>query len=70
MKSLKPQELREMNDQQLRDALAERVHKLFDLRFRSAIERLESPMQLRYLRKDIARIKTIQRERELAAASA
>jgi large subunit ribosomal protein L29 len=37
------------------------------LRFQSATERLETPSQIRKAKRDIARIKTIQRERELAA---
>jgi large subunit ribosomal protein L29 len=38
---------------------------MFELRFQSATDRLETPSQLRKARKEIARIKTLQREREL-----
>ena len=41
---------------------------LFRLKFRSAYEELENPSFLRELRRDIARMKTIRHERELAAA--
>jgi large subunit ribosomal protein L29 len=40
----------------------------FRLRFRSATETLESPLRLREVRRDIARVLTILREKELAAA--
>ena len=39
----------------------------FRLRFRGATEPLEDPLQLRMIRKNIARLKTVLRERELAA---
>ena len=60
--------LREMTDEQLSLQLKETVKNLFHLRFQSATERLETPSEMLKARKDVARIKTIQRERELAAA--
>ncbi len=62
----KPQELREMSDDQLQFTLNEARQELFNLRFQSATERLDAPSALRKLRRDIARIKTITREREIA----
>ena len=62
-------ELREMNDEQLAFTLKETRDELFRLRFQASTERLDAPSQLRKLRKQIARILTIQRERELAAQS-
>ena len=44
------------------------IKNLFHLRFQSATERLETPSEIRKAKQDVARIKTIQRERELAAA--
>ena len=41
---------------------------LFDLRFQMAVGQLQNPMLIRQARKNIARVKTILRERELAAA--
>jgi large subunit ribosomal protein L29 len=41
------------------------VKQLFNLRFQSATERVETPSELRKIRRDIARIKTVMREREL-----
>ncbi len=63
----KPQELREMSDEQLQFTLNETRQEFFKLRFQSATERLDAPSALRKLRRDIARIHTIARQRELAA---
>jgi large subunit ribosomal protein L29 len=65
---MKPQELREMSDEQLTLTLKETVKNLFHLRFQSATERLETPSEIKKAKRDVARIKTIQRERQLAAA--
>lgn len=64
----KPSELREMNDEQLEVELQQTRQELFRLRFQAATEKLDAPSNLMKLRREIARIKTIQRERELAAA--
>ncbi len=63
-------ELREMNDEQLAFALRDIRDELFRLRFQAATERLDAPGNLRKLRREIARILTIQRERELIAGAA
>jgi len=60
-------ELREMSDEQLELTLAETCVGLFRLRMQAQTERLGAPSELRRNRRLIARIKTIQRERELAA---
>jgi large subunit ribosomal protein L29 len=64
---MKPAEYRAMSDEQLELTLKEIVKNLFHLRFQSATERLETPSEIRKARKEVARIKTIQRERQLAA---
>lgn len=61
----RPAELREMNDEQLVHELRETEQELFRLRFQAATEKLDAPSNLKKLRRDIARIKTILREREL-----
>jgi large subunit ribosomal protein L29 len=63
-------ELREMNDEQLGLALAETQTNLFKLRFQAATEKLDAPSQLLKLRREIARIKTIQRRREMGLEKA
>lgn len=65
---MKMHEFREMSDQQLGDTLRDTFQRLFRLRFQAATEKLDAPSEMRKLRKDIARIKTLQRQRELEAA--
>lgn len=60
-------ELREMSDEQLIATSTEASQTLFRLRFQSQSERLNTPSEIRKNRRLIARIKTIQREREIAA---
>ncbi len=64
----KAAELRDMNDEQLGFTLKETQQELFQLRFQSATEKLDAPSNIRRLRRTIARIKTIQTERQIAAA--
>lgn len=65
---MKSTEYRGMSDEQLELTLKEELKNLFHLRFQSATERLETPSEIRKAKREIARIKTIQRERQLAAA--
>jgi large subunit ribosomal protein L29 len=65
----KMNELREMSDEQLKHELIQSRQELFRLRFQAATERLDAPSNLRKLRKAIARIKTLQGERESAAGA-
>ena len=60
-------ELREMSDDQLQATSNEAAQKLFRLRFQSQSERLNTPSEIRKNRRLIARIKTIQTERQQAA---
>jgi large subunit ribosomal protein L29 len=62
----KPAELRERSSEQLQFAITEAQQQLFKLRFQSATEKLDAPSNLRKFRREIARLKTILRERELA----
>ena len=66
----KSSELREMTDDQLTHEARQAQQELFRLRFQAATERLDAPTNITKLRRSIARIKTIQRERELKAANA
>ena len=67
---MKPAQIREMSDEHLQLTLNETIKHLFQLRFQSATERLETPSEIRKARREVARIKTILRERELAAQKA
>lgn len=62
---MKSKKFFEMSNKELGDALAERKQALFNLRFEHATQQLKNPSELRECRRDIARIKTIQRERSL-----
>jgi large subunit ribosomal protein L29 len=64
---MKPAEYRGMSDEQLDLSLKEVVKNLFHLRFQSATDRLETPSELRKAKREVARIQTLQRERQLAA---
>ncbi len=64
-KDLTSEQLRGLEDQPLQDALVEAKKELFNLRFQSATGQLESHGRLRAVKKDIARIYTELREREL-----
>ncbi|MBY0526729.1 MAG: 50S ribosomal protein L29 [Gemmataceae bacterium] len=66
---MKPAEYRGMPDEQLTLTLSEEVKNLFHMRVQSATERLETPSQIKKARRNIARMKTIQRERQLASAA-
>ncbi len=62
----KASELREMNVEQLTFSLKEAQKDLFELRFQSATEKLDAPSRLKQYRREIARIKTLLREKQLA----
>lgn len=63
---MKPKELRDMSQDELTAQLKSLKEQLFRLRFQLATARLENPMRLRQVKKDIARVHTIIRERELS----
>lgn len=67
---MKTAEYRGMGDDQLALAHREEVKNLFQLRFQSATDRLETPSQIKKSRRLIARMLTIQRERVLAKQKA
>ena len=65
---MRAEEIRELTDDEVRSRIAEAELERFNLRFRAATQTLEDPLRLRHLRKDVARMKTILREREREAA--
>ena len=64
-KDLASKELRGLDDERLVDELRKAKEELFNLRFQAATGQLESNGRLRVVKKDIARIYTVVREREL-----
>ncbi len=64
---MKTKELHELTVDELNTKLKELKEELFNLRFRHAIGQLENPASLSTCKKDIAKVKTILRQRELQA---
>ena len=60
---MKPQELKELSDDELRTKEKELADQLFKLRFQHTLGQLENPMKIRNIRRDIARIKTVLEEK-------
>jgi large subunit ribosomal protein L29 len=65
---MRANDIRELSVEDMNARIAELEEERFRLNFRSATEPLEDPLRLRWIRKDIARLKTILRERELESA--
>jgi len=63
---MKAGELRDLSDDESRAKLKELQEELFNLRFQLATGQIENVGRIRTVRRDIARLKTIQRERQLA----
>jgi large subunit ribosomal protein L29 len=63
-------ELRDVEDEELETRLVDARAELFNLRFQHVTGQLDNSARLRQVRRDIARIATILREREIAAAEA
>jgi large subunit ribosomal protein L29 len=64
---MRAEEIRELTDDEIETRIAELAEERFRLRIRGATQTLEDPLRLRALRKDVARLKTILRQRQLAA---
>ena len=60
-------EIRELSEAELNNRETELKQELFNLRFQLAVNRLENPMRIKAVKREIAVIKTIRRERELQA---
>lgn len=66
----KVDEIRELSDQDLGDQIVAVKKELFQLRFQKATRQLEKPHQFKHLRHRLAQLMTIERERQLTAATA
>lgn len=67
---MKAKELKELSDGELKEKMSGFKEELFNLRFQLATRQLDNPMRIREVKKSIARVKTVLRERELAAEKA
>ena len=65
---MRANDIRELSLDEMQARITELEEERFRLNFRSATEPLEDPLRLRWIRKDIARLKTILRERQLESA--
>ena len=65
VKLMKAKEIRQMSEKELNARLLELKAELFNLRFQLATGQLDNPLRINGVRKDIARVKTIIREREI-----
>ena len=66
---MRANEIRDMTDADIVSRVAELEEERFRLKFRSATETLEEPLRLRSIRKDIARLKTVLREKANGSAT-
>lgn len=66
---MKAADVRELTTEEIRQRIEQLQEELFRLRFRAATMELENPMLLRNLRRDVARLNTVLRERELAGGA-
>lgn len=66
---MKAEEIRDLSGEEIAEKIDAAREELFRLRFRSATQQLENPALIRKLRRDIARMKTILRQREMASSS-
>ena len=64
---MRAEEIREMADADIRTRIGELEEERFRLRFRAGTETLEEPLRLRTIRRDIARLHTVLRERQLTS---
>jgi large subunit ribosomal protein L29 len=62
-------ELRELPDDELRQKLAEGKEELFNLRFQIVTGQLDDPRRIKQVKREIARVLTVMREREIALTS-
>ncbi|MBN1602516.1 MAG: 50S ribosomal protein L29 [Chitinispirillaceae bacterium] len=56
---MKAKEIKEMSEEQIREKIGEWEEEIFNLRFQAKMGQLSNPLQLRYVRRDIARAKTV-----------
>ena len=62
---MKASELRELSLEELEHKLEDLTQELFNLRFQHATDQLENPMRLKQTKKDVARVRTVLRERQI-----
>ncbi len=66
MGPMKAEDIREMSDAEIERRIRDLKQELFNLRFQNATGQLDNPLRMRSVKKDIARLKTVERQRQLA----
>ncbi len=66
---MKVKEIRELSTKEINEKIVSAKEELFNLRFQQATGSLEKPSRIRELRHEVARLKTVLREREIEEAS-
>jgi len=66
---MKAHELRQLSDEELKKRIQDEEENLANLRFQKALSQVDNPMKFRHSRRDIARMKTVLRERTLTPKS-
>ena len=69
-RDLKIEKVRTMDADEMAAKVKSIDEELFNLRFRNAMKQLENPLEIRNLRKDLARLKTVLRQQQLEEAAA
>ena len=64
---MKIQDIRDLSTQELEDKVKDLKEELFNLRFQNATNQLDNPMRIVSVKKDIARVKTVLKEKELGS---
>jgi large subunit ribosomal protein L29 len=59
---MKPSEVRELSEKERQEKIRDNEEELFNLRFQMATGKIENPGRIRIIRRDVARLKTIQKE--------
>jgi len=62
---MKPSEIRDLSNDEINETLHNKTEELFNLRFQLATDQLENTARLKQTRKDIARLQTIRKEKEM-----
>ena len=65
---MRAREMRGLSTEELRRELDKRTRDVFNLRFRAETQKLDDPSEMKKARRDVAKMKTVLRERELEAA--
>ena len=65
---MKASELRDLNEEELKEKEADLREELFNLKMRNRTSGVEDPLRIRRIRKDLAKVKTVQQQRSLSPA--